>query len=233
MRTSQSAEVTTLDGLAPGMALAMRPTARLVVAVLTRVAEELVPGQLPVQGSLPEVRQTAVIRGAEAALLGWCSAFSLGVGMLASMAAALREMDGTSAGIPGPPGMTELGAGPRALEWRVAVLDAVRGRLEPLERIRVALELTETELGAMFGVSRQAVSQWREKGIPASRSDAVAHVLQTVDLLDRKLATGRLPLIARRPADRLGGRSLLEALSQDPSGTHAAFAAAFDWSRSA
>lgn len=233
VRATLPAEITTLDDLSGGIELAMRPTARLAVAVLSRVAEELVPGHLPMTGPLDRIREIAVIAGAEAALLGWCAVYGPGVGMLASMAAVLREVDESATGIPGPPGLTELGAGERALDWRMAVLDAVRGRLEPLERIRVALELSETELGALFGVSRQAVSQWREKGIPASRADAVAHVLQTVDLLDRKLATGRLALIARRPAERLAGRSILQALTEDPSGTHATFAGAFDWSRSA
>lgn len=234
VRSELPAEAATLDGLADGLAMAMRPSARLAVAVLSRVAEDLVPGQLPADGiPIDAMRQAGVIRGAEAALLGWCVTYGFGVGMLASLVAALRDLAGIGPAIPGPSGATALGTGDRALDWREAVLDAMRGRLEPLERIRTALELSETELGTLFGVSRQAVSQWREKGIPASRADAVAHVLQTVDLLDRKIATGRLPLIARRPAERLAGRSILQALADDPSGTHAVFAAAFDWSSTA
>lgn len=233
VRTDFASEVHTLDGLAEGLDLAIRPTARLAVAVLARVAEDLVPGQLP-SGEMPlgALRQAGVIRGAEAALTGWAVAFGLGAGMLCSLVAALRELGGAP-GVAAPGGLSELGRGDRAVQWRVATLDAITGRLEPLERIRTALELSETELGSLFGVSRQAVAQWREKGIPANRADALAHVLQTVDLLDRKIAAGRLPLIARRPADRLGGKSILQSLASDPAGTHAVFAAAFDWSSGA
>jgi transcriptional regulator with XRE-family HTH domain len=227
-------EVGVLDELAEGIVTSIRPTARLAIAVLARVAEDLVPGHLTAGEAPPSaMRQAAIIRGAEGALNGWCESFGLGAGMLAATVAAMREISGCEPGVVAPSGISALGAGDRSLEWRVAVLDAIRGRLEPLERIRTALELSETELGSLFGVSRQAVSQWREKGIPATRAEAVAHILQTVDLLDRKLASGRLPLVARRPADRLGGRSILQALAADPQGTHEIFAAAFDWSSSA
>gem|GEM_PF-885158 len=234
VRTHFAEQVSLLDGLQQGLSLAMRPTARLAVAVLSRVAEELVPGHLP-SGSAPVdgIRQFAVFRGGEAVLDGWCAAFGLGSGMVAATAWSVRELGGCEPAIASPPGLTTMGSGDRAVRWRGAVLDAVCGRLEPLERIRTVLELSETELGWLFGVSRQAVSQWRQKGVPANRTDAVAHVLQTVDLLDRKLAGGRVPLIARRPADRLGGRSILQSLADDPAGTHAIFAAAFDWSSGA
>lgn len=234
IRRGFAAEVAILDGLADGLWSAMRPTARLAVAVLGRVAESLVPGQLPAgQAPIPALRQAAVIRAGEAALNGWAATHGLGIGMIAGACASLRELGDCPPAISAPGGLTELGASTRAMAWRVAILDALMARLEPLERIRTGLELSETELGALFGVSRQAVSQWREKGIPANRADAVAHVLQTVDLLERKLVAGRLPLVARRPADRLGGKSILQALTDDPAGTHAVFAAAFDWSTGA
>ena len=36
-----------------------------------------------------------------------------------------------------------------------------------LDPIAERFELTETELGRLFGVSRQAVGQWRERGVPS------------------------------------------------------------------
>jgi transcriptional regulator with XRE-family HTH domain len=234
VRAVAALDVATLDELERGISTAMRPAARIAVAVLGRVASDITPGHVAA-GDVPveALRRAAVLQGSEAVLNGWCLHLGLGCGMLAGAAASITQMSGSGPTLPVPAGVTALGAGDRAMDWRIAVLEALAGRLEPLERIRVALELSETELGALFGVSRQAVAQWREKGIPANRSDAVAHVLQTVDLLDRKLKAGRLPLIARRPTARLGGRSILQALTSDPAGTHEVFASAFDWASAA
>ena len=38
-----------------------------------------------------------------------------------------------------------------------------------LDPIAETLELNETELARLFGVSRQAVGQWRERGVPSNR----------------------------------------------------------------
>ncbi|MBU6245360.1 MAG: hypothetical protein KGP12_09110 [Actinomycetales bacterium] len=234
VREAAPTDVATLDDLALGAPTALRPGARIAVTILHRVVSDFTPGHIPA-GDVPvdPLRQAAVLRGAEAVLDGWCLHLGLGCGMLAAAAASIRQMSGSGPAIAAPPGVTALGADEGAMQWRTAVLDAVAGRLEPLERIRVGLGLSETELGALFGVSRQAVAQWRDKGIPSTRSDAVAHVLQTVDLLDRKLKAGRLPLVARRPSERLAGRSILQALTSDPAGTHEEFAAAFDWASGA
>jgi hypothetical protein len=86
----------------------------------------------------------------------------------------------------------------------------------------------------MFGVSRQAIEQWKTRGVPSDRRAKIADVVSVIDLLDRKLKTGRLPLVARRPAAAFGGRSLIELVADDghellkDSVEHA-----FDWSSTA
>jgi hypothetical protein len=84
-----------------------------------------------------------------------------------------------------------------------------------LDTISESFELSETELAGLFGVRRQAVSQWRAEGIPSGRQEKVAAVASIADLLARKLKAERLPGIARRPADAYGGLTMLEMVNQD------------------
>jgi hypothetical protein len=56
-----------------------------------------------------------------------------------------------------------------------------------LDPIADAFELSETELGRLFGVSRQAVGQWRDRGVPSSRMAKVTTVAAICDLLGHQL----------------------------------------------
>lgn len=84
-----------------------------------------------------------------------------------------------------------------------------------LDPIAQTLELSETELGRLFGVSRQAVGQWRERGVPSSRMAKVTTVAAICDLLRHRLKPERLPGIARRPADAYRGLSMLGMIEHD------------------
>jgi DNA-binding XRE family transcriptional regulator len=84
-----------------------------------------------------------------------------------------------------------------------------------LDPIAETLELTETELGRLFAVSRQAVSQWRERGVPSNRQAKVTTVASICDLLQHRLKPERIPGIARRPARAYGGLSMLEMIERD------------------
>jgi hypothetical protein len=83
-----------------------------------------------------------------------------------------------------------------------------------LDPIADTFELSETELGRLFGVSRQAVGQWRERGVPSSRMAQVSTVASISDLLRHRLKAERIPGIARRPADAYGGLSMLEMIER-------------------
>jgi hypothetical protein len=85
----------------------------------------------------------------------------------------------------------------------------------PLRRLMEAFELSKTELGSLFGVRRQAVDQWLERGVPAERQEKVQTLLAIADLLERKLKPGRLAGVARRPADAYGGKTMLELIAAD------------------
>src|SRR5690242_9110121 len=83
-----------------------------------------------------------------------------------------------------------------------------------LDPIAETLELNETELGRLFGVSRQAVGQWRERGVPSNRMTRVTTVAAICDLLGRQLKPERIPGVARRPAQAYGGLSMLEMVER-------------------
>lgn len=79
-----------------------------------------------------------------------------------------------------------------------------------LERVMRLWGLSRTELGDLFGVSRQAVTKWIANGVPSDRVPTVADVEAITDLLDRYLKRDRIAAVVRRDAPRLGGTSILE-----------------------
>jgi hypothetical protein len=101
-------------------------------------------------------------------------------------------------------------------EWVLRLVGELDRQLggRDLERVMATWQLSRAELGACFGVSRQAVSKWIGEGVPADRAPQVADLLAMTDLLARYLRRERIPAVVRRPAPNLGGSSLLE-LVQD------------------
>ncbi len=189
-------------------------------ASLALAAVEWEPGHdgtLWIQGRvakwLPTLIRTAV---GDAPFSRFVAAYGVGGGMALTCVAEVRNH------LPGlaplvPPG-TDLPEVPRdvdVLRFHRLVDLAVRGLAPPLERVQDALGLTTGELGGLFGVSRQAIEQWKVRGVPEDRRPKLADLVAVVDLLDRKLKPGRLPLVARRPASAFGGRSILEMVAAD------------------
>ncbi|MCP3958395.1 MAG: hypothetical protein GY719_11130 [bacterium] len=86
---------------------------------------------------------------------------------------------------------------------------------EPLLRIQQLLDLSLTELGRIFGASRQAVTSWLRRGVPAARKPKVLTVLNIAELLERKLKAGRLPAVFRRKAPAYGDRSMQQMVEAD------------------
>jgi hypothetical protein len=100
--------------------------------------------------------------------------------------------------------------GPRLARIEAA-LDGTRTSAP--DRIREAFGLSEAELARMFGVTRQAVAQWHD--FPAGKRAKAATVLSTADLLTYRLKPGRLPMVARKPAEAYGGLSMLDMIAAD------------------
>ncbi len=88
-------------------------------------------------------------------------------------------------------------------------LDHIAERGE-LARVLDIWSLSKAEAGRVFGVSRQAVDKWLSRGVPDERRAPVADLEATTDLLVRYLKRDRVPAVVRRPAERLGGKSMLD-----------------------
>ena len=91
-------------------------------------------------------------------------------------------------------------------------LDRLRTR-DDLDRILAVWDLSQNELAGLFGVTRQAVGKWRDRGVPAQRAETFADLSAATDLLVRHLKRDRIPAVVRRPSDRLGGGSLMDLVA--------------------
>ena len=72
-----------------------------------------------------------------------------------------------------------------------------------------------SDVARLFGVTRQAVQQWLEDGVPAARQPKLLQVLRIADLLQRNLQHPRIPAVVRSDAGAYGGRSMLELIADD------------------
>lgn len=101
----------------------------------------------------------------------------------------------------------------------MAVVLRAQANTDSLDEIRGIFDLSETELGALFRVSRQAVAHWRTHGIPPHRAADVDRIVELARYLAHEFIRERLPQIVRTPGrsndDALGGRTFLEVLSSD------------------
>ena len=101
------------------------------------------------------------------------------------------------------------------LRFTRLVAEARQAEQSDLERARVVFGLSITELGALFGVTRQAAGLWLADGPPAARRAKAATVAAVADVLARRLKPARIPGIARRPAAEYGGKTMLELIAAD------------------
>lgn len=86
---------------------------------------------------------------------------------------------------------------------------------DQLTQVMDAFQLSKTELGTLFGVSRQAIDGWLASGVPAERCEKLNTLVSVAELLERKLKPGRVPGVARTRADAYGGLTMLEMVARD------------------
>lgn len=101
------------------------------------------------------------------------------------------------------------------LRFTRRVMVAVQGGASDLSRVSDALGLSRTELGRLFGVSRQAASGWLADGPPAARAPKAACVAAIADLLVRRLKPARVPGVVRAKAPAYGDLSMLDLIAAD------------------
>lgn len=84
--------------------------------------------------------------------------------------------------------------------------------VKALRMLTAIFGLNTSETGRLFGVSRQAIDEWYENGVPQGR---LADVLRAADLanaLHKRFLPDRLPQLARAPLPGLGDTSILAAM---------------------
>lgn len=158
---------------------------------------------------------------AEAPFGPWTARFPLEEAIALDLTSRVRQLIGLRALNPAPadPGLGEVVDVDDFTALRF--LRRVRFHLNhpdeehPVRRLMDAFELSKTELASLFGVRRQAVDQWLERGVPSERQEKVQTLIAICDLLERKLKPGRLAGVARRPADAYGGKTTLELIAAD------------------
>ena len=166
---------------------------------------------------------------------GFASEYGLGQGAALELTSHIRELLGLS-------GLTaDSPAEPEAFDDLTVRRFLTRARLtlnqlgdDGLSRLMSSFQLSKTDLAELFGVRRQAIDGWLKKGVPADRQEKLHALAALADLLERKLKPGRLPGVARTPADAYGGLTMLEMIEQDRHRELLALVRqSFDWSTAA
>ena len=120
---------------------------------------------------------------------------------------------------------------------RVAALtSAPAGQLAAADLARAlrVLDVSTSEAGRLFGVSRSAVEQWLQRGVPAARLSRAANLARIADILERNLKPERIAAVVREPAAAYGGESILALVREGRDDeARALLEQAFDWSRTA
>ncbi|MGZ8656881.1 MAG: helix-turn-helix domain-containing protein [Actinomycetota bacterium] len=114
------------------------------------------------------------------------------------------------------------------------VLQELSGAGTGLEPWMATWQLSVSDVARLFGVSRQAVQQWLQDGVPPARQPKLAVILRIADLLERNLQPGRVPAVVRTPADAYEGRTILQVIARDAQDqVLASVARSFDWAATA
>jgi DNA-binding transcriptional regulator YdaS (Cro superfamily) len=105
---------------------------------------------------------------------------------------------------------------------------------DPLDEIQAVFDLNATDLAGLFGVERQAVSQWRARGIPSARRAKVTTVAEIATILRHRLRPANIPGVVRKSADAYGHRNMLEMIADDEQDELLAVTKrSFDWATTA
>jgi hypothetical protein len=208
---------------------------REYVFLWRRLAERLLDGA---QSVSPNGRVELMLvedASTQAPFGAFASKYGLGQGAALELTSQIRDLLGLS-------GLTaDAPAEPEAFDDLVVRRFLTRARAtlnqlgdDGLSRLMSSFQLSKTDLADLFGVRRQAIDGWLKKGVPADRQEKVHTLVALADLLERKLKPGRLPGVARTPADAYGGLTMLEMIERDRHRELLALARqSFDWATAA
>jgi len=186
------------------------------VLLWRRLAERLLAGA---QTVFPNGRVELILvedASTQAPFGGFTSEYGLGQGAALELTSQIREQLGLR-GLTSRPHAESQGLDALAIRRFLTRTRVALNQLgsDELSRLMNSFQLSKTDLAELFGVRRQAVDGWLQKGVPAERQEKLHALVALADLLERKLKPGRLPGVARTPADAYGGLTMLEMIEQD------------------
>jgi hypothetical protein len=115
-----------------------------------------------------------------------------------------------------------------------AVLTELTRAATGLEHVMGSWELSISDTARLFGVTRQAVQQWLDEGVPPARQPKLLLVERIAELLERNLQPERIPAVVRSPGDAYERRSMLQLIADDRQGELLdSVERSFDWSATA
>ncbi|MGH1506248.1 MAG: hypothetical protein ACRBI6_22045 [Acidimicrobiales bacterium] len=167
------------------------------------------PGALP-----PSIVILELLRR-DTAELPWVAPSQDGIGVLTVLVDRLR---GFTAGLPQQCVRPRLDIDEHRFRWflkAMAEVEYEQERTSPLRRAMTTLDLASGEVAELMGVKRQAVDKWLFAGPPIDRSEKIAAVSEIAEILRHRLREGMPAVVARRPADAYGGRTMLELIAAD------------------
>ena len=85
----------------------------------------------------------------------------------------------------------------------------------PLRRAMKTLDMSSKDIAGLMGVTRQAVDKWLLSAPPTERMGKIGAIAEISDMLRHRLRDGMPSVVARRPAEAYGGRSMLEVIADD------------------
>lgn len=83
-----------------------------------------------------------------------------------------------------------------------------------LSTVAATFQVSPREIGKIFDVSRQAIGQWSQGGVPPSRLADVSRIADVALRLRRTFKRERIPALVRQPNPGLDGRSVLQTLAE-------------------
>lgn len=184
--------------------------------LLEHVSSECPDLELP-----PQTVEALDWEAVQAPFSAWLRSDGPGNGLALDLIARLRNLLIDSANPLLPTHLPEDAAGSAVVDaesprkFYREVVAALEGKASVAVQIADVFGLNKAELGRLFGVSRQAATDWLENDVPNDRRAKASVVLSTADLLSHRLKTGRLAGVARRRAAAYGGLSMLEMIAAD------------------
>jgi hypothetical protein len=155
---------------------------------------------------------------ADAPFTAWVAAKGLGTGVALDLLARMRALLPGADPLPLPRAavLPSLSDDPDALlRFTRRVARELQAGDSDLRHVRETFGLNVTEVGRLFGVSRQAAASWLAGEPPAARRPKAACLAAIADVLARRLKPARIPGVVRAPAPAYGGKSMLELVAAD------------------